>query len=205
MTLNEDAAARAAAEIRAMARADLALRQSLAQSGALFGRYHPEMAQLHRRHAERLRSIIETVGWPSPTRDGADVVDDAWLIVQHAIGEPQFQRHMLVELTKEVDAGRLPAARVALLEDRIRSYEGRPQRYGTQVDWDSNGELSPWPEVEEPESVEVRRAAVGLPPLAEQLQRLRTDAREMGERPPADLAAHRAAALAWAHSVGWRL
>ncbi|MGI9042173.1 MAG: DUF6624 domain-containing protein [Gemmatimonadales bacterium] len=199
-----EAAASAAAEIRAMARADLALRQSLAKSGALFGGYHPEMAQLHRRHAERLRSIIESVGWPSPTRDGAEVVDNAWLIVQHAIGEPQFQRHMLVELTKEADAGRLPAARVALLEDRIRSYEGRPQRYGTQVDWDPNGELSPWPEVEEPEWVDLRRAAVDLPPLAEQLQRLRAEAEDMGERPPADLGAYRAAALAWARSVGWR-
>jgi hypothetical protein len=39
--------------------------------------------------------------------------------------------------------GDAPALQAAMLEDRIRAFEGRPQRYGTQFDWDANGEPSP--------------------------------------------------------------
>jgi hypothetical protein len=132
------------------------------------------------------------------------VTDAAWLVVQHAIGEPAFQREMLVRLEAEVDAGQLPAARVAMLDDRIRAFEGRPQRYGSQVDWDEQGELNPWPPVEEPATVDDRRREVGLPPLAEQMARLRSQARAEGSHPPEDVLEWRRTGEAWARSVGWR-
>ena len=187
-----------------MAAADLELRDTLVQRGVLYGGYHPEMAALHRANAERLRAILHDHGWPAPPIFGAEVTDAAWLIVQHAIGEPAFQRVMLVRLQAEVAAGRLPAARAAMLDDRIRAFEGRPQRYGSQVDWDEQGELNPWPPVEEPDMVDDRRHAVGLPPLAEQLDRLRARARAEGDRPPPNVIEWRRESEAWARSVGWR-
>ena len=90
-----------------------------------------------------------------------------------------------------------------MLEDRIRFFEGRPQRYGTQLDWDADGSLSPG-EVEDPEELADRRAAVGLPPLEEQVDDVRNRATAEGQRPPADYQAYVDARDRWACKVGWR-
>ena len=90
-----------------------------------------------------------------------------------------------------------------MLEDRIRFFEGRPQRYGTQLDWDAEGNLSPG-QVEDPERLAQRRRAVGLPPLAEQVDEARNRAAAEGQRPPADYRAYASARDEWAAGVGWR-
>jgi hypothetical protein len=86
-----------------------------------------------------------------------------------------------------------------MLDDRIRVFEGRPQRYGTQFDWDDAGRLTPLP-IEDEAEVDARRARMGLDPLSEATARHRAS----GERPPADPAARRAAQDAWYREVGWR-
>jgi hypothetical protein len=65
--------------------------------------------------------------------------------VQHAISLPQFQRQCLALLQAAVTRGEAPAWQVAMLTDRIRILEGRQQLYGTQFDWDANGQMSPLP------------------------------------------------------------
>ncbi len=90
-----------------------------------------------------------------------------------------------------------------MLDDRIRFFEGRPQRYGTQFDWDAEGNLSPG-EVEDPQRLAERRLAVGLPPLEEQIKEARSRATSEGERPPADRRTYARAQDEWAARVGWR-
>ena len=86
------------------------------------------------------------------------------------------------------------------MEDRIRVFEGRKQRFGTAFDWDEHGEMSPLP-IEEPEEVDRYRAEVGLPPLAETV----AEKRRWAEREPRpDFEAKRAEADAFAREVGWR-
>jgi hypothetical protein len=114
---------------------------------------------VHRANAARLREIVAAHGWPGPARVGAEAASAAWRIVQHAIGEPAFLRAMLPVLA---GAGADPAE-VAKLEDRIRVHEGRPQRYGTQYDWDDTlTAMVPSNGVEDPATIDARRAAVGL-------------------------------------------
>jgi hypothetical protein len=91
-----------------------------------------------------------------------------------------------------------------MLADRIRFFEGRPQLYGTTLDWDSQGRLSPGP-VEAPEEVDVRRAGLGLPPLAVALEQRLQETTGSKEPPPADPAARRTEFEAWARRVGWRM
>ena len=55
---------------------------------------------------------------------------------------------------------------IALLEDRIAMHEGRPQRYGSQVVENSEGELVIYTLLDK-DSVDIWRAAVGLNPLEE--------------------------------------
>ena len=97
----------------------------------------------------------------------------------------------------------MPAWQPATLLDGIRFYEGRPQVYGSVFDWDESGEMAPWP-IEDADGVDERREAVGLPPLAEQIESVRAAAAAEGEPSPADPAEHRRRADSWARSVGWR-
>ncbi len=187
-----------------MARLDRTVRARLAASGKLFNAgYEPRMARVHQRNARRLRRIIESVGWPGSDLVGADGAEAAWLILQHAISEPDLLRRTLPLLTAAAREGKANPAHAAMLEDRIRFFEGRRQRYGTQLDWDADGSLSPG-EVEDPHKLAERRKAVGLPPLEEQVEDARGQAAAEGQRPPADYQAYADARDEWAADAGWR-
>jgi hypothetical protein len=184
-----------------LARRDSETRDRLVTDGSLFGGYHPEMQAVHEANAAELREIIRRHGWPTERTVGADGAEAAWLIAQHAIGLPEFQLFCLAQLERAADQGRVPKWQSAYLTDRIRTMEGRPQIYGTQFDWDDSGEMRPLP-FEEPDGVDVRRAAVGLPPLAEAEARQRRAA--AAEPKPTDPAQRRRRMDAWARQVGWR-
>ena len=187
-----------------MARLDRMTRAELAASGKLFNaRYEPRMARVHERNAHRLRRVIESDGWPGTDLVGPDGGEAAWLILQHAIAEPELLRRALPLLETAAREGRTDPIHAAMLQDRIRFFEGRPQRYGTQLDWDAEGNLSPG-EVEDRQRLVERRLAVGLPPLEEQIAAARSRAASEGERPPTDHQAYVSARDAWAATVGWR-
>lgn len=190
-------------ELLRMRDADLELRAELARDGSLFEGYAERMAALHRRNALRLREVLSSRGWPGRSLAGEDGAEAAWLVLQHAIGDPELLRGALPLLERAVEAGEAEPRHLAMLVDRVRTLEGGPQLYGTQHDWDDAGELSPLP-VEEPAGVDERRRRVGLEPLAESTRRLRARAAAEGETPPADPAARRREAEAWARSIGWR-
>ncbi|HXV60009.1 MAG TPA: DUF6624 domain-containing protein, partial [Vicinamibacteria bacterium] len=162
------------------------------------------MERVHLEHAERLAAIVAQYGWPGVERVGADGEEAAWLILQHAISDPHFQREGLRRLKEAAERGDAPWYQVALLEDRIRFNAGRAQLYGTQLDWDENGQLSPLPGIEDPSRLEERRRAVGLGPFEAEIARKRKAAAQWGEKPPSDLGEHRRKMEAWARKVGWR-
>jgi hypothetical protein len=182
-----------------MAEEDGRVRSELAATGELFEGYAPRMAEVHRRNARELEAVIEARGWPGKSLAGDDGARAAWLILQHAIGDPELQRRCLPLLREAVARGEMEPAHAAYLEDRICFFERRPQPYGTQFDWDEEGRMSPWT-VEDPEGVDERRRSVGLGPLAERVAQTRA---EMSEPAPPDLEKRRAEMLAWAKSVGW--
>jgi hypothetical protein len=184
-------------ELRKRAAEDLRVREELAAQGVLAEGYHPRMEAVHRENAAFLEALIEERGWPDALRFGAEAAEAAWLIAQHAIGEPERMRRFARELAEVARAGRVPRWHAAMLEDRIRVLEGRPQIYGTQVEADHEGRARPC-ELLDPENVEARRAEVGLPPLAERLA-------EMGRlsvpRDPERFAREHAE---WIVRTGWR-
>ncbi|MBR9973006.1 hypothetical protein KEC16_14875 [Magnetospirillum sp. J10] len=186
-----------------MAEADRRLRQQLALSGELFAGYHPDMRVLHETNARELELAVDDEGWPSNAEIGEDGTEAAFLIALHAISRPSFQRRCLTLMKSAANRGDIPARHPAILEDRIRAFEGRPQLYGTQLDWDDDGHLIPLP-IENEEAVDSRRAKVGLPPLAATVAETEAKARREGEHPPAEWL-HRQQAMAdFAHEIGWR-
>ena len=186
-----------AAELVALRERDLTMRAELASDGSLFDGYHPRMEIVHRANAARLREIIAEHGWPGTPLVGARGAEAAFLIAQHAIGEPPFMRRCRELLAAAVAAGAAPAWQLAYLDDRINVFEDRPQRYGTQLRPGADGRLEPCP-LAEPESVEQRRRDVGLQPLADLLAKAQPDPPR-----PGDQAAKAAAELEWRRKVGW--
>jgi hypothetical protein len=184
-------------ELVAMAALDLELRENLIQRGVLYDSYHPEMEALHVRNASRLKEILAEHGWPVPALVGDDGDEAAWLIVQHAIGDPPFQRQCLRLLQGAAESGDVALWQTAMLEDRIRMFEGKPQIYGTQLETDSDGTVRPYL-LQDPEHVEERRSKVGLEPLSKRL------AREKPSPRPADPERFEREYQAWLRRVGWR-
>lgn len=183
---------------------DETMREELARSVELFSSYHPKMAAVHRQNAKRLDEIVSEHGWPDEAIVGKDGAEAAWRIVQHAIDQPDFQRRMLARLLEAAAEGRIERWQPAILEDRICALEGRKQKYGTQFDWDESGQISPYPEIEDPSIVNELRASVGLPQLEEDIALQRKAVQQSGEPKPADIKKRRAEMEAWARSVGWR-
>jgi hypothetical protein len=189
-------------DLLAAAERDLETRARLARSGALFEGYHPEMEAVHLANAALLEEVFDAVGWPGRRRFGDDGAGAAFLVLQHAISRPDLQRRGLALLLEAAPEGEANPLDAAYLADRIAVFEGRPQLFGTQFDW-TDGQLSPAP-VAEPETLDARRASVGLPPMAETVAQMRVRAAEEGDTGPADMGARQAAFEAWARKVGWR-
>lgn len=148
---------------------DQAMRNELISKGVK----DPDQAVLARMHAidtantERMRAIVSQYGWPGPELVGRDGVEAAFLLVQHA--DFAFQKEMLPLVEKAYRSGGLSGQSYALLLDRVRVGEGKPQVYGTQAKrfekW--KGQEPALEAIEDEANVDRRRAEVGLPPLSE--------------------------------------
>ncbi len=153
-------------ELKTMAGEDRRVRQELLEKGELGDGYAPQMEAVHRANTARLKDIIVEHGWPDRDLVGDEGTMAAWLIAQHAIGDPEFQRLALKLVQEKVSQGMVPAAQAAFLFDRIATYEGRSQRYGTQSLLCQDGNYRRW-QTENPEALNQRRVSMGLPPVAD--------------------------------------
>jgi hypothetical protein len=152
-------------ELIAMRAKDIGVRAELAADDELGGTYVPRMEAVHIKNAAHLRELIARHGWPSEDTADKDGAEAAWLIAQHAVGEPEFQRRALQWVRESAIQGRTPAWHAAYLEDRIAMSEGRPQRFGTQwLDDPPDARIPPW-KLADVERVNEFRASVGLPDL----------------------------------------
>jgi hypothetical protein len=115
---------------------------------------------------ERLKEIIDEFGWPTFDLVGDDGEDAAWAIAQHSDLDPAFQAHALELLRDAVTAGQASPGNLAYLEDRVLVGRGEPQLYGTQIGCGPDGPEPATPIAEEA-TVDDRRIAAGLDPLAD--------------------------------------
>jgi hypothetical protein len=118
-----------------------------------------------RDNAMWLAGVIDEWGWPGRSLVGDDGANAAWLLAQHADHDPAFQRRCLDLLGAAAARGEASQSNVAYLTDRVLLKERGTQVYGTQFTAGPDG-LEPQP-IEDPESVDERRAAMGLVPLDE--------------------------------------
>jgi ribosomal protein S27E len=110
-----------------------------------------------------LKAVVAERGWPGSSLVGVDGAHAMWLMVQHAIKDLAFMRQCLDLLTAAVEAGEASVTDQAFLTDRVLLHEGGQQVYGTQMTRRIADNLR------DPDTVDERRAAVGMGPLAERL------------------------------------
>jgi hypothetical protein len=176
---------------------DQAVRAELTAAGELNVAYHPRLEEIHRSNASRLRQIVAVFGWPGTTLVGVRGARAAWRIALHSIAEPSFMRQCRDAIERASDNDDVPRWQFAIIDDRIRVYEGRPQRYGTQLRLGPKG-LEPHP-IENEGRVNSMRMQAGLPALAQTL----AQARQQPQPPLEDQAARDAAELEFRRNVGW--
>ncbi|HKF20591.1 MAG TPA: DUF6624 domain-containing protein [Candidatus Angelobacter sp.] len=198
MRLNEDLRR----ELLAMREEDMRVRDEVIQGSSIYGAYDPRMEEVHNCHATRLKAIIAEHGWPGRSLVGEDGMIAAWFIAQHAISDPPFQRGAL-ELLKAAHArGEVSTRAVALLEDRICVFEGRPQIYGTQFEPDEHGKYRPSP-IADPEHVNEHRLSIGMNTIEERTHELNAD-QQPEEISSEQFAEYQRNYLEWLRQVGWR-
>lgn len=104
-------------------------------------------------HNYRIKELIKRYGYPRLRTVGEEALRSFWLLVQHQDHDLDLQKECL----KRCDFG--PEER-ALLTDRILLAEGKPQKYGTQLN-------APIPDISK---VNTARKKIGLPKLKNPVQ-----------------------------------
>lgn len=183
-------------ELLAMRAEDVRVREELAATGELFDGYAARMEAVHLENAAALERMIDKYGWLGKSLVGEDGAEAAWLIAQHAISLPDFTKKCLRLIEKAIDENEAEPYQAAFLHDRICFYENRPQRYGTQSDWNADGKMQVWT-LEDEEKVNDFRREVGLKPLESLIWETRENA-------PPDFVKRRRESEDWAKRVGWR-
>jgi hypothetical protein len=124
---------------------------------------HPanrHLTQVDANNLQALKHIVIQDGFPTIATVGIEGVHAAFLLTQHADGDPAFQEKMLRIITPRLRDGGITGNEYALLTDRVLRAQGKPQRYGTQ--FEGSGEnLKPAPIADEVH-VDKRRHSVGL-------------------------------------------
>lgn len=155
-------------------RLDASLRARWAAAGfPMRGPLARELRSLERAAADWLRAVVDAHGWPGRALVGARAADAACRLVQHLDDATAFQRRCLRLLRAAAAAGDVPASQPAYLEDALCVQAGRAQRFGTKlrrIETARGPALVPYP-IHAAAAVDARRAAVGLPPMAQYLRR----------------------------------
>jgi len=134
-------------------------------------RVEPYWDELDLTNTSELKTLLAAHGWPVISRFGRKADSDAWILVQHADRDPDFQRETLSLLESLLEKGETDPNNFAGLYDRVAIAEGRAQRYGTQFYCTSaEGGLTVG-ELEDAANVDALRASVSLPPVDEYLRR----------------------------------
>lgn len=184
-----------------MCEEDLRVREKLAGTGELFDGYCPKMEKVHLENAAELERMIEQNKgkWLGKSMVGDDGAEAAWLIVQHAISLPDFLRKCLKLLETAVNENGAEPQHFAHLADRIAFFERRPQKYGTQSDWNADGKMQIWT-LENAEKVNEYRASVRLNPL----KKLIWETDETDKNTPKNFDERQKEAQDWLKKTGWR-
>lgn len=121
-----------------------------------------EIGKRDRANQAALKAMMPKTGWFERSTYGENASEGAFLIVQHAVNDPDLMRDVLARMEPLIAKGEVNGPQWAMLYDRVAlEFDKKPQRYGTQVTCEHG---TPWrlQDLENPSEVDARRKAVGF-------------------------------------------
>lgn len=152
-----------AKKLGAMAKLDQTMRQKAMKTGLWD-------EKIDKKNTKLLKKMIDQFGWPTIPMVGKKASFFAWLIVQHADHDVQFQKDVL-KLIKKIYSDKIEVdpKNIAFLTDRILVNEGKKQIFGTQFYYSKYGQLIPNP-IGNKKKMNLLREKYGLPSFDEYLK-----------------------------------
>lgn len=137
----------------------------------------PEFAHIDGSNTKDLKLLLKIHQWFKISVFGQQADKDAWLLVQHADHDPDFQREVLGILETLLATKNTTPSNYAYLSDRVAaSYSNPtkriPQKFGTQGSCVAKGKWEPLPIAAPVNELEKRRAEFGLETHAAYVARL---------------------------------
>jgi hypothetical protein len=115
-------------------------------------------------NVQQLERLIDEKGWPKFSEVGETAAGAAFLVIQH--NDIVRQKKYLPEIERLCNAGEASWKNYALMYDRILVSDNKPQKYGSQIDYnEATGKYELFPLMDE-SKVDQWRKEVGLQPLA---------------------------------------
>lgn len=137
--------------------------------------------QTFARHIPLLKDIYKRYGYPTAKLVGQESSYHFFTLVQHSDADVNFQSKMLPLIKKQVDKKQASGKEYAFLYDRIHLNRGGEQLYGTQLDYDSNGNAFP-KRLKDSANVNKRRQQLGMEAIEEYLAKVTEMHKQMNKR-----------------------
>jgi hypothetical protein len=137
------------------------------KAAAEFQALQKRFEEVDRQNLKWLKAIVARHGWPGKSLVGGQGAKDAWILVQHADHDREFQQQCL-DLMEALPKGEVDPRDVGYLIDRVLVGAGKKQKYGTQIEL-KGGKAVPKP-IENEAEVDARRQSIGMEPLSDYLR-----------------------------------
>ena len=137
---------------------------SIAEAEALH-----EMQRVDKLNQEQICKILDSRGFVGSDKVG-NAVGTFWAVIQHS--DVNIQKKYLPLFREAAQRGDIAKESVAMMEDRINMFEGKPQRYGSQIEEDEHGNPRLYKLLDE-SKVDEWRSEMGMEPLKDYLRKMR--------------------------------
>lgn len=123
-------------------------------------------------HQKRLKEIFDKYGFVGFDLVGEEGSQNFWLMVQHSDHNPNFQKEVLEKMKVQVEKQNAESSNYGFLMDRVNLNTGKPQIYGTQVDYNFDIAQAFPKNLADSANVNERRKSIGLEPIEQYLNRM---------------------------------
>ena len=127
-----------------------------------------EMQRVDRINQEQICKILDSRGLVGKDKVG-NAVGVFWTVIQHA--DVETQKKYLPLFIEGAQRGDITQESVAMMEDRINMFEGKPQRYGSQIVEDEQGKPMLY-QLLDASKVDEWRQEMGMEPLDDYLRKM---------------------------------
>ncbi|MCR4829338.1 MAG: hypothetical protein K5864_07745 [Bacteroidales bacterium] len=148
-------------ELKAMCDKDQRLRHEISKDQGGSNKLWQEVRSIDSLNTARLQDLIAQYGFPTYNNVGHQGVDDAALLAQHA--NPEFLHWFLEQARPAADNGVFDLSWIAMMTDRDRNHQVKPQLYGSQLV--TIDDFTAFKPIEDIANLNARRASMGLGPI----------------------------------------